>query len=139
MITQNSPQNLLSRDTSTKYSSSIKPKKNQDMLTNSQSNTFFDIVNLDAQNPNNISKKKKREIARKLAESPFIRNTNSNSKLNGTISTPDNFSSYNLLIKNPFKHHMRVTSISPPPTGNAIHLKELSLLQHRVCKYILGY
>ena len=125
----NTPQTI-SRDPSTKYS--IKKAATAQSQT---SNTFYDSSNLDRQNPNNITKKKKKEIAKKLAESQFFRSNfnNSSSKL-GSLTTMDtSYPNYNLLIKNPFKHHMRVASITPPPTASAREIKELSLLPHRVC------
>jgi hypothetical protein len=122
----NTPHSL----SSTKYTN--KNIKTQSQTSNS--NTFYDSSNLDRQNPINITKKKKKELAKKLTESQFYKSNlnNSSSKFGSYASMETAFPNYNLLIKNPFKHHMRVTSLTPPPTASAREIQELRLVQHRV-------
>ena len=127
----NTPQTL-SRDASTKYSN----KKLNTQSQTSHSTTFYDTGNLDRQNPINITKKKKKELAKKLTESQFFKSNlnNSSSKFGSYASMETAIPNYNLLIKNPFKHHMRVTSLTPPPTSSAREIQELRFVQHRVRK-----
>ena len=95
----------------------------------SRSTSFFDGLNGNTNGNNNNNRV--RGDFRRFAESPNQRQNNTNSSI-------ESFSNYNLLVKNPFKHHMRVSSISP--SGNFNHYnnnnnnKDYNLNTHRVWK-----